>query len=121
VSPGGAIGDAPPGVDVSVAKGLLTARREEVVELSRATAGSRKTVELDQQSVGRLSRQDALQQQAMAKAQDARRANELRRIDAALARIEAGDYGWCAECGEAIGAKRLDIDPIADCCVSCAS
>ena len=99
---------------------LLEARRAELTELSDNAAGSRKAVELDQQLMGRLSRQDALQQQAMAKAQDARRVVEVKRIDAALARIEEGEYGYCDDCGESIAEKRLEIDPMAELCVSCA-
>ncbi|SIO11172.1 transcriptional regulator, TraR/DksA family [Rhodovulum sp. ES.010] len=79
-----------------------------------------RTVELDQQSVGRLSRMDALQQQAMAKAQQGRRAGAERRIKAALARIENGEFGYCTECGEGIGARRLDLDPTAPTCINCA-
>lgn len=89
--------------------------------LSVEAAEKRKPVELDQQSVGRLSRQDALQQQAMAKAQDTRRLLEIRKIAAALQRIDSGDFGWCEGCGEAIAVKRLEIDPTALLCVNCAS
>jgi DnaK suppressor protein len=35
------------------------------------------------------------------------------KIDAALARIEDGSYGYCEETGEPIGLKRLDARPIA--------
>ncbi|MBB5520022.1 TraR/DksA family transcriptional regulator [Amphiplicatus metriothermophilus] len=112
--------DVPPGVDPEAAKKTLLARRAELVALSEAAADSRKAVELDQQSIGRLSRQDALQQQAMAKAQDARRAHEIRRIDAALKRLAENDYGWCVECGAAVAPRRLEIDPCAELCVACA-
>lgn len=108
------------GSSPAAARKRLESRRNELVEQSAGSAGARATVELDQQSVGRLSRQDALQQQAMAKAQDARRAIELRRIDAALKRIDDADYGFCAECGERIPEKRLEIDPTAELCVACA-
>lgn len=37
----------------------------------------------------------------------------INKIDAALARIEDGTYGYCEETGEAIGLKRLDARPIA--------
>lgn len=84
-------------------------------------AEGQQTVELDQQAIGRLSRMDALQHQAMARASAGRRAVERRRIAAALARIEEGEYGWCAECGEEIAAGRLRIDPAAPTCVSCAA
>jgi DnaK suppressor protein len=80
-----------------------------------------KTVELDQQSVGRLARMDALQNQAMAQAGGRRRAGQARRIAAALARLEEGSYGECLDCGEEISEKRLDLDPTTPLCISCAS
>lgn len=101
-------------------RATLTALKAELVALSESADDDRKPVELDQQSVGRLSRMDSLQVQAMAKAADARRAQEIRRIDAALQRLEEGDYGWCVECGEAIEVKRLEIDPAAPRCSGCA-
>ena len=63
---------------------------------------------------------DALQQQAMAEAEQRRRRSDLARIDAAFRRIEEGEYGWCGECGEPIGLRRLQVDPMATKCVSCA-
>lgn len=104
----------------NTARARLEAMRQEIFALSRTAVEDRKPVSLDQQSVGRLSRQDSLQVQAMAKAADARRAGELRRIDAALARLEDGEYGWCVECGEAIDPKRLEVDPATPRCRDCA-
>ncbi|SMX36700.1 TraR/DksA family transcriptional regulator [Maliponia aquimaris] len=60
------------------------------------------TVQLDQQAVGRLSRQDALLNQSTAWATQARRDLQRRALQAALARIETGDFGYCADCGEPI-------------------
>jgi len=85
------------------------------------TAAERAPVELDQQAVGRLSRMDALQVQAMAQEASRRRARELRRINAALARMDEGEYGYCLECGEEIAARRLELDPAAPLCIKCAS
>lgn len=99
---------------------LLEAEAGSLGEASRQTRDGRRPVTLDQQSVGRLSRMDALQGQAMAKGLEARRAGRLRAIAAALARIEEGEFGWCEDCGEFIGEGRLDIDPCATRCVSCA-
>lgn len=45
---------------------------------------------------------------------------ELREIDAALARIDAGTYGVCEVCGNAIPAARLRARPTASRCVRCA-
>jgi DnaK suppressor protein len=78
-------------------------------------------VELDQTRVGRLSRQDALQSQALSVAALERHRAEIARLRAALARIDEGEYGWCGECGCAIPQGRLEIDPAADYCVDCAA
>lgn len=81
---------------------------------------ARRPVTLDQQAVGRLSRMDALQGQAMARGLEARRAGRLRAIAAALARIDGGAFGWCADCGGFIGRDRLDADPCVPRCRDCA-
>ncbi len=85
------------------------------------TEGERAPVELDQQAVGRLSRMDALQVQAMALETSRRRGVELRRIAAALVRIDEGEYGYCLECGEEIAVRRLELAPAAPLCIGCAS
>lgn len=82
---------------------------------------ARRPVELDQQSVGRLSRMDALQNQAMAQGQSRRREARERQLRAALARIQEGEYGYCTECGEHIAARRLEFDVAAPTCIACAS
>lgn len=113
--------DVPPGISVPDLRGRLLAEREVLVAANAASADSRDPVELDQTSVGRLSRMDAMQQQAMALATQRRRASALLRIDAALSRIAAGDYGWCATCGESIAPGRLAQDPATPYCVVCAA
>ena len=80
-----------------------------------------RTVTLDQQSVGRLSRMDAMQQQAMAKATQVRRDQLKSRIGVTLARMDEGEFGYCIECGDDIAPKRLELDPTVPTCVSCAS
>ena len=84
------------------------------------SADERAPVKLDQQSVGRLSRMDALQVQAMAKAEQGRREARLLRVRSALARIEDGSFGDCLRCGEEIEPKRLESDPAATMCIHCA-
>jgi DnaK suppressor protein len=84
-------------------------------------ADGQSTVTLDQQSVGRLSRMDAIQQQAMAQATQARR-NAMRiRLQAAVKRIDAGEFGYCEDCGDEIPEARLRLDPGVTRCISCAS
>ena len=55
-----------------------------------------------------------------ARAAERRRNIELRKIDAALARLDSGDYGWCVHCGEEIAAARLRLDPAVPVCIDCA-
>lgn len=107
-------------VDTQKAATRLGARRSELEEQSRMSGEARRTVELDQQSVGRLSRMDAMQQQAMAEAQERSRKRDLARIEQAERRLREGEYGYCVECGEEIPDKRLAIDPMAERCVNCA-
>lgn len=45
---------------------------------------------------------------------------EVRKISAALVRIDDGSYGACLDCGEAIDAARLDAYPYAEDCIDCA-
>lgn len=87
---------------------------------SSGTAADRKPVELDQQSVGRLSRMDAMQGQQMAAALEARRVQRIAAIRAALQRLDEGEFGFCEDCGDFIGDRRLQVDPIARRCVDCA-
>ena len=106
--------------DLAAMKASLLDRRDELERLTSAGAGARKPVELDQTRVGRLSRMDALQTQAMSIETERRRQVELRRIEAALARIEEGSFGDCVNCGEAVGARRLELDPTTPNCIDCA-
>ncbi|HEY7885991.1 MAG TPA: TraR/DksA C4-type zinc finger protein [Cellvibrionaceae bacterium] len=101
-------------------KKQLLALREELLDLKETGKDATKTVVLDQSSIGRLSRMDAMQGQAMAQESERRRERQLVEIQKALARIEADDYGYCLECGESINPKRLDIEPTATLCLDCA-
>jgi len=102
-------------------RALIDARLAELAEEDALGRSGQATVELDQQAVGRLSRQDALLGQSMARATQARRDAQRRALVAALERIESGDFGYCEDCGEEIPGRRLELDPTARRCVSCAS
>ena len=80
---------------------------------------SQKIVELDQQSIGRLSRMDALQSQAMAQAHKRRRAGMKEALHSALKRVEENEYGYCVSCGEEIGIERLIANPVIIKCIPC--
>ncbi len=95
--------------------------RQELDSVAATGEESAAVVELDQSKVGRLSRMDALQAQAMAQASAERREQTLRQIEAALQRLDDDEYGLCMDCGEAINPKRLEFDPAALLCIDCAS
>ncbi len=107
-------------IDPKTARSALLARREELRHLTDSSAEARRPVELDQTRIGRLSRMDALQSQAMSMETNRRRKVELWQIEAALGRIEDGDYGFCVSCGEAIAIQRLELNPTTPVCIDCA-
>ncbi|MPN28820.1 RNA polymerase-binding transcription factor DksA [bioreactor metagenome] len=43
----------------------------------------------------------------------------IKKIDEALERITAGEYGYCDNCGVEIGLKRLEARPTATLCIDC--
>lgn len=99
----------------------LLARQEELQRLIETGVEDSRPAAPDQQRVGRLSRMDAMQVQAMAEETVRRRKRELARIHAALQRIAEGEYGYCTSCEEPIAAKRLENDPATPLCIGCAS
>ena len=99
----------------------LLDEQAELLGIADLVDESANTVKLDQTAVGRLSRMDAMQQQAMAVASQQRQSEQLLLIKAALERIEDGEYGECVECLTPIPIGRLEIDPAVSCCVDCAN
>ena len=97
--------------EIAEFKKRLLQMKKELTDLMERSEDETAPVELDQTSVGRLSRMDALQRQAMAQETERRRHSELLRIDAALRRIEEGEYGYCISTGEPIPRARLELDP----------
>jgi DnaK suppressor protein len=100
---------------------LLETQRDELINCQQMAQSSTETVELDHASVGRVSRRDAMQSQAMAVETTRLRQQQLRKISTALALISSGDYGYCSVCDEEINLKHLEIDPASTMCVACAS
>ena len=100
-------------------KDNLHARREELTELLLQREQTAKPVILDQNSVGRVSRIDAIQQQKMAEANKFQAQQELKKITSALQQLHDEDYGDCLTCGEAIGFPRLQVKPTATLCIAC--
>ncbi len=100
---------------------LLLELERSLKEVAATGEDAASTVELDQTRVGRLSRMDAMQAQAMSQATNQRRTAALAAIKAALGRLDRDEYGYCEGCGEQIDPRRLEFNPAAACCVHCAA
>lgn len=107
-------------LNIEALKVSLETRLKQIVDGSDARIEQGKASELDQSRVGRLSRMDAMQQQAMARASARRTEIELQRIRTALQRISSGEYGICTRCEEDIAEGRLNVDPATLLCIECA-
>ena len=99
---------------------LLNLQKQLISQLQQ-TADQSQPVTLDQQSVGRVSRIDAIQQQQMAKANRSQSEMQLNRVVLALKSVEQGGYGYCKQCDESIGFARLKARPDSPLCVHCQS
>ena len=107
--------------DIARLKKLLLSRQQELQGFDESSKETTRTVELDQTSVGRLSRMDAMQGQAMSLELKRRGQIQSQKIVSALSRIERGEYGYCLNCGEDIAVARLELDPATPLCIDCAS
>lgn len=84
-----------------------------------ATQSRSEPVELDQASVGRLSRMDAMQAQQMAKANSSQFQLRLALVAQALRLIDKEGYGRCRACDEPIAYARLKAKPETPFCLAC--
>jgi DnaK suppressor protein len=107
--------------ELEQARNRLTTLRATLAAEKDAAAESIAPVELDQARLGRLSRMDGMQQQAMAQEQDRRRDTQLKRIEGAFQRLDKGTYGNCVTCGAAISEARMEFDPTVFFCQTCAT
>jgi len=97
----------------------LEALARELPEALASSSAAARPVELDQSSVGRVSRIDAIQQQKMVEAGRHALQARLQLVRSALSRFEDGDFGACAICGESIGYARLSARPETPLCLEC--
>lgn len=104
---------------LSEARELLRERRERLVNLRAAHQQQRGDILEDQplDNADAAVREDWIDRNDQLEARELR---ELQAIDAALARIESGEYGICKKCDEPIAADRLRALPEAPLCVVCA-
>ena len=108
-------------IDLKYFKKRLEERLKDIVEGQENKKTGTALIELDQARIGRLSRMDAIQQQAISKAAFRLIDMERQRIQSALARMRADEYGYCVICEEDIAEGRLQFDPSVLFCISCAA
>lgn len=106
--------------DLQRMRTLLVDELATLNEALEASLESAKGIALDQARIGRLSRMDALQSQAMAQGANRRLAEEITAIRAALERMERKKYGVCVGCNREIDLMRLEVYPATDRCLPCA-
>ena len=94
--------------------------RAELLDLKGSSKEAAQPVELEQAGMGCLSRRDAMQAQQMAEEGPRLRKRQLQKIEGALRRIEAGEYGKCFVCEEELDATGLSVDPTTTRCENCA-
>ena len=108
------------GIDILKFQTKLRVLRDALSSLEQTENAANRPVELDQSRVGRLSRMDAMQVQAMSAESSRRKRLQRQRIEAALTCIANDAFGLCLECGEEIHPKRLEFDPTFLLCIDCA-
>ena len=72
-------------------------------------------------SLGRLTRLDAINNKSVAEASLRNRKRKLGKLHVALANIDQEGFGQCSRCKNSINPKRLILMPESDLCVKCAS
>lgn len=89
---------------------------EQQMSIGKTAAG---VVKLDQTTVGRVSRVDAMQQQSMAVSTREMASQRLKKVKLALKNLDKDCYGYCERCDEEIPLKRLLAQPEANLCLMC--
>ena len=78
-------------------------------------------VELDQTQQGTLVAHGCAAATSVAAETQRRRHRQVQMLDAALQRLDDGEYGYCVNCGEEIEADRLTLDPATPFCIAAQS
>lgn len=98
----------------------VEAQVEELEKSLQEIEQSTKPVTLDQSAVGRVSRIDAIQQQQLQLAAQARMKNRMQALKATIKRLQENeDFGFCQKCEERIPMKRLLARPESPICMNC--
>jgi DnaK suppressor protein len=108
--------------DTKALKSKLLTRQAELSEILNnyiADHEGKQTVEsfIEVADIGEKSVDDFLRELELSYI--SQEVKEIAAINAALRRMDSGDYGKCLECGNDIASGRLDINPAAERCIDC--
>ncbi len=98
-----------------IRESLLLKKEELATRLERINANLRRGYEADSKE-----RAKQLEDNEVVDALGNEARDELKKISAAMQRLDSGDYGICIECGLPINEGRLKVHPYADECIDCA-
>jgi len=98
---------------------LLKMREEVLAEADKAYEASQSLGKDGVPDIGDMS-SNSYNQEVLMNLSEAQR-GRVRDIDAALERIDQGEYGFCARCEEEISARRMEVRPFSRYCVECKS
>jgi DnaK suppressor protein len=107
------------GSEIEQCRQKLLRLRAELLDLEESSNEATQQVELDQTGIGCLSRRDAMHAQQIAEEGPRQRKRQLQKIDGALRRVEAGEYGKCFVCEEELDVAGLSVDPTITRCENC--
>ena len=104
---------------LEAARARLERRRAELVALIRDGNAGIREIRSEREIEFGDEAQSEEEQERIARLGEMESA-ELTRVEAALARVEAGTWGTCGSCGEPIEPRRLEASPWAVLCAACA-
>ncbi len=94
---------------------------EEITEIEESIVSIKRTVKpiAPDQSLGRLTRMDAIGMKSINEAALRNAKNTLASLQKGLALLETDDFGICSKCGDEISVERLMVMPGCEICVPC--
>ena len=107
------------GTEIEQCRKKLVDIHGELKELEEASREETAPAEPDPDSIGSLSRKDAMQAQKKAEEGPRLRKRQIQKIEGALRRIELGEFGRCFVCEIELDACSLSEDPTITRCMNC--
>ncbi len=106
-------------MEIAKIRRIIEQQLADLAQQVKSTGDSTATVTLDQSRVGRLSRMDALQSQAMQTEILRRTRLQIAELERTLKRLDHEDFGYCEGCFEEIPIARLKLNPAVRMCIRC--